>query len=71
MSYIPTELNQEGTDALFLTKIMNDLHQHGFITGGKAYQMLVDWKRDLEKKANFPHTNQRAVHAQIVGAYNW
>ncbi len=71
MSYIPKELNEAGSDALFLTEILNDLHRHGFVPGGKAYQMLKDWKSDLEEKANYPKTAQRKVHAEIMGAGNW
>ena len=65
------EINQAGSDYLFITEIMNDLFQHGFAEGGKAYTMLRDWKHELRMGANFPKTNQRKVHAEVCGSENW
>jgi hypothetical protein len=59
------------TDYLFITEILNDLHRNGFVQGGKARTMLVDWKSELREGIDFPKTKQRAIHADLVGKENW
>ena len=71
MPYIPKKINESGSDALFITEIMNDLHKNGFTPYGKADTMLRDWKWTLEGAANFSKTNQRKVHAAHCGQENW
>ncbi len=66
-------LSQEANDKLFITEVLNDLHRHGFVQGGKGCEMLTDWASELRAKSrtSFPASKLRKVHAEIVGAYNW
>ena len=59
------------TDYFFITEILNDLHRNGFVRGGKAQSMLIDWKSELRKGIDFPKTKQKAVHRELCGEGNW
>ncbi len=57
-------------DRLFIQEIITDLERHGYVDGGKAWQMLRDWSRELKEKA--PRIkNLRRTHAELCGAGNW
>lgn len=61
------------TDKFFITEIINDLHRHGFMEGGKACVMLHDWAAELREKSR---TKMAASHLRRdfnceVGACNW
>ncbi len=57
-------------DRLFIQEIITDLERNGYVVGGKAWQMLRDWSRELKKAA--PRTkNLRRLHAELCGANNW
>ena len=62
---------EKNTDYFFIVEILNDLHRNGFVRGGKAETMLVDWKSELQKDLDFPKTNQKAVHMELCGEGNW
>ena len=65
------EITKANTDYLFITEVLNDLHQYGFVRGGKAVSMLTDWKSELRKEITFPKTRQKAVHRELCGPGNW
>jgi len=66
-------MTEDGTDKLFITEILNDLHKHGYQCGGKADEMLHDWAKELRDKSrtSFPASRLRKVHAEVCGANNW
>ena len=41
-------------DHAFITEILEDLSMNGYVEGGKAYDMLNDWKRELATRAGLP-----------------
>ena len=61
------------TDKFFITEILNDLHRHGFIEGGKACTMLQDWSAELREKARtqLAASRLKKTFDKEVGAYNW
>jgi hypothetical protein len=63
--------SQELIDKLFITEILNDIHRNGYMEGGKAYEMLHDWARELRNKAGIPRSKLRPTFNRIVGSYNW
>lgn len=60
-------------DKVFITEILNDLYQEGFVSGGKAETMLRDWARELREIARpeLPPSRLRREFNQEIGAYNW
>jgi hypothetical protein len=66
------EVNDSGSEVLFLTEILNDLYRNGWMNGnGKAATMLKDWKAEFERKSNFPKSKLRKVFNENVGFCNW
>lgn len=65
--------NLQATDKLFITEILNDLHRHGYIRGGKAEIMLHDWAIELREKSrvSFPASKLRKFHSEVFGNENW
>ncbi len=60
-------------DKLFITEVLNDLHRHGFVPGGKAEQMLRDWAKELreESRCEMPASRLHRTFNAEVGAYLW
>ncbi len=58
---------------LFITEILNDLHRHGFVRGGKAETMLHDWAKELrdDTRVDFPASRLKKVFCKDVGLYCW
>lgn len=57
-------------DYFYLTEIMNDLHENG-LHGGKAMDMMREWKAELQMKAGVKKSDQRKRHDTLCGAENW
>ena len=64
-------INEAGVDYLYFTEILNDLNQRGFIKGGKAEQMIIDFREEHRWKMNFAKTNAKKRHAEYVGSTLW
>lgn len=66
-------MTKDGTDKLYMTEILNDIHRNGYQRGGKADEMLHDWAKELKDnaRASFPASRIRKVHAEVCGANNW
>lgn len=58
-------------DKFYITEILNDLHKHGFIKGGKAHSMLLDWARELRQKSRIPPSRLKKEFVKQVGVENW
>lgn len=65
--------NDDQSDKLFITEILNDLERNGFIRGGKAETMLRDWSRELKNRSRIwhPATNLRRIFNKLIGKENW
>lgn len=64
------DIERNSTDKLFVTKILNDLHRHGF-HGGKAKEMLHHWARELRVGTSFPRSRLKAVFSKLIGKNYW
>jgi hypothetical protein len=42
-------VNAKVIEKLWITEIINDLHRHGFASGGKAQVMLHEWAAELRE----------------------
>lgn len=60
-------------DKFFITEIINDLHRHGFIEGGKPATMLYDRSAELREKARvyMPASRLHRTFNDEVGTPNW
>lgn len=58
-------------DKFYITEILNDLHRHGFVRGGKAQTMLQDWAKELKQKMDIPRSRLKSEFAKQVGIENW
>lgn len=58
-------------DKFFITEILNDLHKHGFVRGGKACVMLEDWAAELRQNMNIPRSRLKSEFRKQVGIQNW
>lgn len=61
------------TNKLFITELLNDLHRHGFVRGGKAETMLHDWASELREdtRTNFPASRLKKTFHKEVGHDLW
>ncbi len=66
-------MRKEAEDKLYLTEIINDLHRNGFVSHGKAWEMLHDWSAELreEARSSFPASRLKKTHAALAGGENW
>ncbi len=58
-------------DRLFIQEIINDLvKRHGLGHGDKAYDLLVDWSRELRDQSGLRGRTKRRFFL-MVGKYLW
>lgn len=43
---------QEEKDLNYISEVMSDLNRNGFVKGGMAESMLIDWQKELERKTS-------------------
>lgn len=53
-------------DRLFIQEIINDLEKHGYVQGGKGWQMLRDWSKELREKSGLAGKTKK-THSKLVG----
>lgn len=64
-------LLEQRRDRLFVQEVINDLvRRHGLRPGDKAFDLLVDWSRELRDKTHMRGRTKRTFIAQ-VGKHLW
>ncbi len=58
-------------DKLFIQEIINDLEKRGYVLGGKAYQMLCDWSKEMRDRAPRTRGRVKRMHAEVCGRHNY